>query len=132
MNTTVETVKTFWDLTPDDVFDICLVKIKHINWKPEIEDVSYYPDQTQGLVKCVLGSVASNTSIKLDDDRFDITSTNSGVAKGYSWAMLNTNRSGTFVEYRVYFANNNRIQFCNKLDPIDELVNKLVNLVNND
>ena len=120
MMTTI--TKTFWDLTPDDIFDSCIVRIKYNNWIPEIDDISWYPNQNLGLTKCILKSVSSKTNIKFDDDRLDVSSSNSGIAKGYAWAQLHTNKCGYFVEYRIYFTNNNRIEFCSKLDPIDELV----------
>ena len=116
-------VKTFWDLTQNDIFDICVVKIKHVNWKPEIEDIGWYHDQSKGLIKSIIKSVVSSyRTIKFDDDRFDITSSSSGMAKGYAWAQLHTNKCGYSVEYRIYFAENNRVQFVTKLDPVDELV----------
>ena len=121
MNNT--TVKTFWDLTPNDEFDICVVKIKYSDWVPEVEDISWYSDQTQSLIKCILKSViSSRTNIKFDDNRLDVSSSSSGVAKGYAWAKLDTNKCGYFMEYRIYFTAKNKIQFCSKLDPVDELV----------
>ena len=128
----INTTKTFWDLDQNDVFDICVVKIKHINWKPEVEDISWHFNQNLGLVKCLLQSVTSMNPpynrIKFVDGHVDISSSNSGVAKGYAWAMLNTNKCGYFAEYRVYFADNSshKIRFCNKLDTVDELVSKLI------
>ena len=119
--------KTFWDITPVDTFDICVVRIKHVDWTPKIEDIGWYLNQNLGLTKCILKSVSSKTNIKFDDDRLDVSSSNSGVAKGYAWAILSTNKCGYSMEYRIYFAKNNRVQFVTKLDPIDELVNKLIN-----
>lgn len=120
MNTTT---KTFWNLDKNDILNICIAKIKYANWEPMIEDIGWYSNQTLGSIRCILQTKMGHHRIKFDDDRLDVSSSSSGVAKGYAWAQIHTNKCGYSVEYRIYFATeNNRIQFCNKLDPIDKLI----------